>query len=180
MQIDEDGFEERLKRLKPWAPSSALKERLALEMAELEREGGETLEFSAGGDVSDSSKGKVLWRTTFTALVSAMAAVWAVVLVLDYQAEPPRIAGEQGEVAGSNGALESGATFKVDARPLEQYATLVSAEPSPVYYLEDGSPVQNVSFRYVDTEVWLLPDSEETFTVSSLRDEIRVVPMQSF
>lgn len=174
MQIDEDEFEMRLRELKPKEPSGFLKARIASKMEALDSEE------LAGPGVVEKRHGKVIWGTTFTALVSAMAAVWAVLLVLDNRSEPSRIAGEiEGGLAlvGSNEGI---ATFEVDARPIEQYATLVGAEPSPVYYLEDGQPVQRVALRYRDTEVWEMEDGEGTYKVSSFRNEIRVIPVQSF
>ncbi|EDY84920.1 hypothetical protein VDG1235_4554 [Verrucomicrobiia bacterium DG1235] len=158
--------------LEPKRPSAGLKARLEAALAE-EAPAKRTTP-KAGG----VSRGKVIWGTTFTALVSAMAAAWAVLLVLDYRAEPPRMGGELGVSAVANDSEE--ALFEVGARPIEQYATLVGAEPSPVYYLEDGSPVQRVQLQFLDTEIWELDDSDERITVSSMRNEIRVIPVQSF
>ncbi len=174
MQTDADEFEKRLSELKPKDPSGFLKARIASQMEALDA--GEAWPRPA----AEKRSSKVVWGTTFTALVSAMAAVWAVLLVLDYRSGPPQIAGE---VEGGLAAVGSGAskaTFDVDARPIEQYETLVGAEPSPVYYLEDGQPVQRVALRYRDTEVWKMEGSEETFLVSTYRNEIRVIPAQTF
>ncbi len=174
MQTDADEFEKRLSELKPKDPSGFLKARIASQM--------EALESGAASPPAEAEKrtSKVVWGTTFTALVSAMAAVWAVLLVLDFRSGPPQIVGEVESGMAATGPGLGVATFDVDARPIEQYETLVGAEPSAVYYLENGQPVQRVALRYRDTEVWKMEDSEETFLVSTYRNEIRVIPAQSF
>ncbi|MBK1878815.1 hypothetical protein [Pelagicoccus mobilis] len=175
MQIESKDFEKRLRGMEPKRPSSFLKARIAADIEALERETGKTDESQA----ERGSRGKIVWGTTFTALVSAMAAVWAVLLVLDHRSGPPRIADEAGGALAFTESSES-ATFEVAAHPIERYATLVGAEPSPVYYLEDGKPVQRVALRYLDTEVWEMEEGEGTYTVKTYRNEIRVIPAQSF
>lgn len=176
MQIEEEKFEERLRALEPKRPSSFLKARIASQMEALES--AEPSRGELGGD--GKTRGKVVWGTTFTALVSAIAAVWAVLLVLDHRSEPPRIAEELGGGVVASEVGSEPASFEVAARPIDRYATLLNAEPSPVYYLENGQPVQKVALRYLDTEVWEMEDTEERFTVRKVRDELRVIPVDSF
>jgi len=176
MQIEPEEFEKRLRNLEPKRPSAFLKARIAADMEKLDRSA--TPDKDANRD--SKTRGKIVWGTTFTALVSAMAAVWAVLLVLDHRSGPPRISEEQGrDIISANGSIEP-ASFEVAAQPIERSAMLVGAEPSPVYYSDDGKPVQRVVLRYLDTEIWEMEDGEGTFKVKSYRNEIRVIPAQSF
>lgn len=172
MQIEPEDMEKRLRGFEPKRPSAFLKARIAAEMEKLE----ETAERGEG----PKSRAKFVWGTTLTALVSAMAAVWAVLLVLDHRPGSPRMGEELGVSTALNDGRSQAVSFEVAARPIDRFATLLNAEPSPVYFLENGMPVQNVALRFLDTEVWEMEDTEETFTVRKVRDEVRVVPVESF
>lgn len=160
----DEELEKLLASLEPMAPSEELKRRI-----------GERIEDSKIKPGRGYAKGGSILKIGFT-LVSAVAAVWAVLLVLGLRFEPPRIF--QREETGRSERERS--TFVVGAQPIDAYSTLLEARPSPVFYLEDGQPVQQISIRYLDTEVWPLDAPGQTVSVSQLRDEIRLIPATTF
>ncbi|MBC2607433.1 hypothetical protein [Pelagicoccus albus] len=182
MKEDWEEFEDSLRGMTPARPSAALKARIAERIEADETASPEVVAFLPQ---EGPKRGRLIWGTTFTALVSAVAAVWAVLLVLDPQPRPSLTGETTLASSGSDPAASvvegaSEARFEVGARPIEQYSTLVGAAPSPVFYREDGEAMQRVALRYLETEVWELEEGGETFTVQKVRDEIRVIPAVSF
>lgn len=173
MQTETDEFEKRLRALKPRRPSSFLKARIAAELEDAES----SLPSEQGAPPGVRGSGRRVWWGSVITLASATAAVWSALLLFDRHPEPAEELGNS-VVAGEE-RVEP-ASFDVAARPIERYETLLNAKPSPVYFLDDGTPVQKVAIRILDTEIWEMDGTDGTFTVRNLRDEVRVVPVLSF
>lgn len=168
----DEEFEDLLAGFEPAPPRAGLKRQIA---RRIESQGREAAVEESGTKVLGMPR--LFWKS-FT-LVSAVAAAWAVLLVLGLLNEPLRISdGSVAQPLAQN--TQEPSTFVVDSQPIEQYSTLIEALPSPVYYLENGKPVQRVALRYLDTEVWAIDDSDETISVSTTREEFRVIPAQTF
>jgi hypothetical protein len=162
MNTPTDPFEEELRSLQPATPSLRLASRIAADLAGARAPGPAAGRRFAPRDLS-------LW------LSWGVAAAMAVAL---FTRTPP--ASTTGAELATRPAPEASAAAPARFTPVSSTNTLVGALDEGVVFLEDGRPARKVRYEYVDTVNLLgVGDSRATIAVTTPREEIRLVPVET-
>lgn len=170
MNTPTDPFEEELRALRPATPSLRLAGRIATDLA--------------AAPATSTAPRRIALRDVSLWLSWGVAAAMAVALFT--RTQPASNPGEDSGTASrpaTSAAIPTVATDAAPARftPVSSTNTLVGALDEGVVFLEDGQPARKVRYEYVDTVNLLsTDDSRTTINVSTPREEIRLVPVQTF
>lgn len=140
-------LEAELQRLRPAAPSRALRERVARELA-------------SPAAMQSVAPRRWVW---FAVLPAAAAAV---VVFLQFSRRPI-------DAESSGGAVVAADPLK----PVAVENVLVSASDEGLVTLEDGTPARRERLQFVDTITWKNARTHSSLRWSVPREEVRIVPV---
>lgn len=174
MNTPNDPLEEELRGLQPATPSLRLSSRLAAELAES----------PASAPASDAR----VRRTSRLHSVSLWLSwsVAAAMTVAFFMRTPPAPTHPPGESAAAvSGATSPAAELATEASarftPVSTTNTLIGTLDEGVVFLEDGQPARKVRYEFLDTVALRSTDAPHaTIAVTTPREEIRLVPVQTF
>jgi hypothetical protein len=171
MNTPHDPLEEELRGLQPAMPSLRLASRLAADLA------------ASPATSTAPRRRRIALRDVSLWLSWGVAAAMTVAYFTRTPPVPAAPTGQETPAAIAAAQSPSATTADSPARfkPVSATNTLISALDEGVVFLEDGQPARKVRYEFLDTvDLRSTDDSRATIAVTTPREEIRLVPVQTY